>query len=217
MKIFISVTLGLFLAALLPAAPITYSVMVNTASLSGSHGSLDFNFNPGPFATQAAMLAIQSFRGDGTPLGSPPTIGDVSGALPSFLSFDNGAAFNDYFQGFTYGSTLSFDVNLSGPALSAPDGASTSGSTFAFSMFSDVAGKTPALTSDTRDGFAFLINVNLDGTTTVTDYSTQTTITVGAGPASTVPEPGTVALLSTATLLVFVGRRIVARFAPARR
>ncbi len=109
------------------------------------------------------------------------------------MTFDNGTAFNDYFEGFTFGSTLSFQVSLYGPALSSPDGTSTSGSTFAFSMFSDPAGTMPALTTDTTDGFAFTVDVNLDGTTTVTNFSSQTTVV----PATrAVPEPGSLALMA---------------------
>ncbi len=116
-----------------------------------------------------------------------------AGALPGTVTFDNGTAFNDYFEGFTYGSTLSFQVSLYGPALSSPDGVSTSGSAFAFSMFSDPAGTMPALTTDTTDGFAFTVDVNLDGTTTVTNFSAQTTV-VPVTPA--VPEPGTLPLMA---------------------
>jgi len=91
--------------------------------------------------------------------------------------YGNGTAFNDYFDGFTLGSTMSCQVSLYGPALSSPDGVSTSGSsTFAFSMFSDAAGTIPALTTDTTDGFAFTVDVNLDGTTTATNFSSQTTV-----------------------------------------
>jgi hypothetical protein len=94
----------------------------------------------------------------------------VSGVLPATLTFDNGAGFNDYFGGFTFGTTLDFKVSLYGPALSSPDGISTSGSTFAFSMFSDVAGTTPVLTTDLINGYAFIADVNLDGTTATTNF-----------------------------------------------
>jgi hypothetical protein len=169
------------------ATPITYSVTVNTSSISGTTGSLDFNFNPGPLVTQAASLQILSFSGPGSLTGSPTLTGDVAGTLPATLTFDNGTAFNDYFQDFKFGSSLSFSVSLFGPALSSPDGVSTSGSSFAFSMFSNAAGTTPVLTSDTTDGFAFTVNVNLDGSTTVMDYSAQTSV---APPTSATPEPG---------------------------
>jgi spore coat protein U-like protein len=176
------------------AQPITYDVSVNTSSITGINGSLDFNFNPGPLVTQAASLQILGFATDGTLAGGPTLTGDVTGALPGTLTFDNGTGFNDYFEGFTYGKNLLFDVSLYGPALSSPDGTSTSGSTFAFSMFSNAAGTIPALTTDTTDGFAFKVDVNLDGTTTVTNFSSQTTIAV--------PEPSTLALLGTGIVLL---------------
>jgi hypothetical protein len=174
------------LASIASAAPITYDVTVDTSSISGTAGSFDFEFNPGPLVTQAASLQILNFTSDGTLAGSPALTGDVSGALPGTVTFDNGTGFNDYFEGFTYGSTLSFQVSLFGPALSSPDGTSTSGSTFAFSMFSDAAGMMPVLTTDTIDGFAFTVDVNLDGTTTVTNFSTETTVVPAIAP---VPAP----------------------------
>ena len=166
------------------AAPITYDVTVNTSSVSGTAGSLDFEFNPGPLVTQSASLQILNFTSNGTLAGDPTLTGDVAGALPGTVNFDNGTAFNDYFEGFTYGSTLSFQVNLFGPALSSPDGTSTSGSTFAFSMFSDAAGTMPTLTTNTTEGFAATIDVNLDGTTTVADFSAQTAVVPATAPPS---------------------------------
>jgi len=189
-----------FPLALAPCAwadPITYGVTVDTSSISGTTGSLDFNFNPGPSVTQSASLQILNFTSAETLVtcaanvqGFCPT-GDVSGTLPGTLTFDNGTAFNDYFDGFTFGTTISFDVSFYGPALSAPDGVSTSSSTFAFSMFSDAAGTIPALTSDLLDGFAATIGVNLDGTTTVTNFSPDTGV-------SAVPEPSSFVLIGTA-------------------
>jgi hypothetical protein len=177
------------------AAPITYDVTVDSSSISGTAGSFDFNFNPGPLVTEAASLQILNFTSNGTLAGSPTLTGDVAGALPATLTFDNGTAFNDYFEGFTFGSTLSFQVSLFGPALSSPDGTSTSGSTFAFSMFSDPAETMPILTSDTVNGFAFTIDVNLDGTTTVSNFSTQTTVVPATGPP--VPQPGTLPIMAS--------------------
>jgi hypothetical protein len=172
---------------------VTYAVTVDTSSISSDVGSLDFQFNPGPFTTQAANLQILGFASNGTldPLALGPQLaGDVTGTLPGALTFDNGGAFNDYFTDFTFGSSLSFLVSLYGPALTAPDGVSTSGSAFAFSMFSDPAGTMPALTSD-PNGFAFTTGVNLDGTTTPANSS--------GAPLSysvqSVPEPGSLLLL----------------------
>lgn len=178
------------LASSAQADVITYMITVNTASQLGDAGSLDLQFNPGGLLSQAADLSILNFSTDGS-LSGPVLTGDASGALPGTVLFDNGSSFNDYFTGFTYGTTLTFDVLLSGPALRSPDGVSTSGSTFAFSMFSDAAGSVPVLTTDTTDGFAVTVNVNLDGSTTLTNSSTETGISV-------VPEPATLPLFSIA-------------------
>ena len=191
------------------AGPITYDVAINTSSISGTAGSLDFNFNPGPLITQAASLQILDFTSDGTLVSCAANVqafcptGDVSGQLPATLTFDNGTAFNDYFDGFTFGNTISFAVSLFGPALSSPGGA-TSGSTFAFSMFSNPAGTVPVLTTDTTDGFAFTVDVNLDGTTTVTNYSSQTSVVPQTG---SVPEPSSMPLVLAGLMFVTWLRR----------
>jgi len=186
------------------ASPITYDVSVNTNTILGTTGSLDFQFNPGPLVSQSASLQILNFTSDGTLAGVPTLTGDVSGTLPATLTFDNGTAFNDYFDGFTFGTAITFKLSLFGPALSSPDGTSTSGSTFAFSMFSDTAGTIPTLTADTTNGFAFTADVNLDGSTTVTNSSSETSVV----PATTaVPEPNSVAMLGTAAMLLLVLRR----------
>jgi hypothetical protein len=191
------------------SGPITYAVTVDTSSITGTAGSLDFNFNPGPLVTQTASLQILNFSGNGSLAGAPILSGDVSGMLPSILTFDNGAAFNDYFDGFTYGSMLKFQVYLYGPALSSPDGTSTSGSTFAFSMFSDAAGTVPVLTTDTVNGFAVTIDVNLDGTTTVTNYSFQTSV-------SSTPEPTSITLVAAALATAAARLRALGRVAQVR-
>jgi hypothetical protein len=88
-------------ASMAAAAPITYDATVDTSSISGTAGSLDFEFNPGPLVTQSASAQILNFSSNGMLAGSPMLTGDVSGALPGTVTFDNGAAFNDYFEGFS--------------------------------------------------------------------------------------------------------------------
>jgi len=75
-------------------------------------------------------------------------------------------------------------------------------------MFSDPAGTMPTLTTNTIDGFASLINVNLDGTTTVTNYSLQTTVV----PVPAVPEPNAISVMlagmAVALLTLRIRRRV---------
>src|SRR4051812_41087129 len=97
----LTVLCGLCFTGLASASPITYIVTVDTSSIAGT-GSLDFNFNPGSLVTQAASVQILNFSSNGTLVGSPFLIGDVSGALPGTVTFDNGTSFNDYFTGFTF-------------------------------------------------------------------------------------------------------------------
>jgi hypothetical protein len=172
---------------------VTYDFTVNTSSVTGQAGSLDFQFNPGALLTQSASLQILNFSSNGT-LGSSVLMGDTSGALPGTVLFNNGGGFNDYFTGFTYGSTITFAVNLFGPAVVSPDGVSTSGSTFAFSMFADPGGTAPILTNDSVNGFALTADINLDGTITITNSSSQLTAT-SVGAVAT-PEPATLLLLT---------------------
>jgi hypothetical protein len=68
-------------------------------------------------------------------------------------------------------------------------------------MYSDAAGTIPVLTSDTTDGFAFTVNVNLDGSTTATNYSDQTNV---ESPSSAVPEPNNLLLVATGLTILGV-------------
>jgi len=182
------------------AGPITYHVSVDTSSIAGTAGSLEFQFNPGPLSSQPASLQILNFASNGTLAGAPQTFGDVSGGpLPSTVTFDNGGAFNDYFDGFTFGSSLAFDITLFGPALTAPNGTATSGSAFGFSMFSDPDGTIAALTSDPT-GLALRIDVLLNGTSSVTSFSPEAAVAV--------PEPSTVLLTATVLLGLYAARMV---------
>jgi hypothetical protein len=183
------------------AGPVTYQVTVATSSIAGTSGSLDFQFNPGPLSSQPGTAQLMNFSSNGILDPSDIfTTGHVSGAhLPATLTFDNGTALNEYFEGFTYGSTLNFQVILSGLALMAPNGTG-SGSVFAFSMFSDAAGTQPVLTTDTTFGIAVKIAVNPNGTSTVTDNSRQTAVGL-------VPEPTPLWLMAAPLALVLRSRR----------
>jgi hypothetical protein len=113
------------------------------------------------------------------------------------LTLDNGTAFNDLFQGFTYGSSFGFDLTLSGPAVGGT-GASV-GSSFALSLL-DATGITPLLTTD-PNGSVLTINVNPDGSTSVLTFpQSPNNLTPAAGAelvGAAVPEPASLVLLAT--------------------
>ena len=180
------------------ALPANYLVKVDTSAVDGASGFLDFQFNPGNATSQLAFARISLFQSAGGTLifgvGSPDVLGDVSGALPGDITFDNATAFNDYFQQVTFGTSFSFILSLTGPALSAPDGTATAGSTFSVGLFDQ--DQNVILTNQSVVG---QVDVNLDGSTTVTAFPTA-----NGGPSvfsAEIPEPTSLCL---STLALFV-------------
>jgi len=168
----------LLLTAKPAEAVVTYFVTVDTSSVNGTSGFLDFQFNPGNSSTQAATATISNFTG-GT-FGAPQPGGNVSGTLPATVTFVNSTALNELFQGFTYGSSFSFLLTLSGPAIDTPNGIATAGSTFGVGLYD--SGSNPILTNQgATTGFAGQVDINLNGTTTSTAWPSN-----GAGGASVV-------------------------------
>jgi hypothetical protein len=188
-----------FAALVVLATPVSattiYFVTVDSSSVSGNLGFLDFQFNPGNGTSQLATAMITGFAG-GTFSGSPSVTGDgdVSGTLPGTLTMDNGTALNEYFQSFTYpATTFSFLLTLSGPALDTPNGTSTAGSTFGLGLYD--SGQNPILTDQgATTGFAGEVDINLDGSTTPTAFPNGTQPTVVTFQVQT-PEPGSMLLL----------------------
>lgn len=199
---------GLCLLSACPVfADVLFGVSVDTSTISGTIGFLDFQFNPGPLGSQSAFADILNFSG-GTLMGPPAITGDVTGALPGIVSLNNDTLFNDYFQQFKFGPAITFGLLLGGPALNNPGGFA-SGSTFGFGMF-DATGTQPLLTSD-PNGFTFTIDVNLDGTTTVLNSSTG-----NPQVAHITPEPEPAPLVLLFTVLAMLGVVAALRKAPQR-
>ena len=191
--------MGVYSTASAWADSLSYLVTINTSAINSTSGNLDLQFNPGTLpGTQLATATVQGFTSDGT-LGSATLTGDVTGALPGTLSFDNQTVFNDDFQAIVFGDSIQFDLVLSGPAVLTPDGISTSGSSFGIGLW-DSTGFSPLLTSD-PNGFAGIVNVNLDGSGTTTTFLTDAggppVVTVASEVASAVPEPDSILLFGT--------------------
>ncbi len=175
-------------------AGLSFNVSVDTSSLSMQPGFLDFQFNPGDSSALAATASVTLFQTVGGTLSQPATLtGDAAGSLPGALTLNNGTAFNDAFQGFTFGDSFGFTLTLSGPAIDSPAG--TTGSAFALSLYA-ADGVTPLLTTD-PNGSVATIDLNANGTASVFTFSqspTDSTPAATVTSASTVPEPSTLVL-----------------------
>jgi hypothetical protein len=206
-----SLALGLLLAATpARAASITYEVHVDTTSLSGTLGYLDFQFNPGGLDALAATAAITGFNPyDATLIPSAILTGDASGELPADVTLGNSGGFNDYFHGLTFGNQFSFFLTLTGDALS-PASTPLSGTAFSLLLF-DADGFTPLLTVD-PDGRLASLQIGPTGAVSVETFARAQ----GGDPAATVaevtapvpvPEPTTLLLVATGAGAIALRRR----------
>jgi len=179
------------------AGSVTYLVNVSTNPIAGQAGNLDFQFNPGSASAESATATVTNFQSVGGVLSQPATLtGDASGSLPGALTLNNSTAYNDVFQGFTYGASFDFVLTLSGQALNSPGG--SSGSSFAVSLY-DAAGVTPLLTTD-PNGSVLTANVNVSGTVTILTFPQSSTNSTPVASVSSVPEPASLILLGLGVL-----------------
>ena len=174
------------------AAPIYFQVNIDTSTISGTAGYLDFTLAGGIPMPPDGVVTIMDFFSDGV-LGAAQLSGGALGDLSSQVTLDN-SSFppSEYYTPFAFGHTLTFLVMFSGPAVTNPDGVSGS-STFAFSMLDMADPPNPLLLPDPLPGndpggFAFTVDLNNDGSTTVNNFMGAGQITPAAPPGA-VPEP----------------------------
>lgn len=193
--------LSLFLLALIAhaeATPVSYDVSVNTNAISGSSGYLSFQFNPGGADAPSATATIGDFASIGGTLSvMSNNSGGASGTLPLTVTINNSDQLNELFQGFTFGSSFSFQLTFAGPAIESPSGTS-SGSAFALSLYASDE-QTPLLTID-PNGTVLTILITPNGDRTVQtfpadDRGSPPTVTIAERIAA-VPEPATLWLFA---------------------
>jgi hypothetical protein len=200
---------GLLLTA--PArAGLLFQVEVNTSAITGQSGYFDLQFNPTSVGALAATATVTNFATDGTLLSDPNngTDGDVSGSLASALVINNTSSLNDLFQAIQFGTYMSFNVDLTGPATIMPD-PNGFGSAFGLSLYD--RNFNPLLTTD-PNGTVATILLNSDTTNTIETFP--------AGPGlgavamvqfngNSVPEPSTIVLagLAAAVLGIYASVR----------
>lgn len=165
-----------------PAQAGPFAVTFDTSAVAGQTGSVDFQWNLGTI-DPSLTAAVSGLAG--AVLTDPPTLlfGHASGSLASgaTLSFAATDAFNYVYQTLTFGSSLTFVLNL-------PDTAPNLGVTpsdFVVSLFD--AALNPALPTTSPDGAALVFSLAPGAGPVLTAYS--------AANVAAIPEPETLALM----------------------
>ena len=170
-------------------ASLDFHVDVNTGVLIGNSSgpfSLDFQLNGGGPNANTATISNFTFGpgGSGT-VGSENYFGNSAGSLGTSVMLTSGTIpFNEFFQGFTTGGMLGFDVSLTTNVNLTPD---------AFS-FAILDGNTFNITTNGL-GDSLLL-VNLDGTSPALLAFAGTGDYAGI-VVTTIPEPDIILLVLT--------------------
>jgi hypothetical protein len=189
--------LMLLLAGVAQAGSVEYQVDVNTVSLEGIEGYLDFQFNPGDDTSDPATATIFDFTTDGTVGTDLPDIGDVSGDLPGTVTINNTDADNEYTPGFTFGSYFDVTFAINTPTIS---GNADTGSSLAISLFDS---NFNSLLTDPANDPTVQINLDTNGNPTAINNSPN-----GEAGLNAVPEPASWVLLFGGFLFLgWLGRR----------
>jgi hypothetical protein len=192
------VVLFLYLPLNIGHAAVMYNISMNTAPLIGHAAgpfSLEFQLNDGRGigdANNTATLTNFLFNG-GAAVGSSTLTGGATGNLSSGVSLTDSSFFNQFIQGFTPGSALSFRLSLSTNVDSGgtPD-------EFSFAILDHTGTEIPTLASF----FDVFVQIDIDSANPVVHtFATDTSRTPEGGggpiniasptatPVSSVPEP----------------------------
>jgi hypothetical protein len=183
------------------ADSVTYQATIDTSSQNGNYGYIDLELNANSVSGSGPVVATV-FDFSGATLNSSDLnndeLGTASGSLPGPLTLDN-SGFNDYFEGMTFGSDITFDVTLSGSGVSLADAAAYTSSTTLAAVFYDAGIANNLFVSDPTTGAAVLLSVEPDG-------SVQGTGPVALAVAAT-PEPGCLSLILSGFAVILLAMR----------
>lgn len=180
------------------SADLQFRVQLDTSSLiSNPSGpfTLDFQLNDGSGLGDAnnwATISNISFGGGSATSGTDFTIGGASGNLGSSVALiDSNSLLNDFTQGFTPGSWLSFDVSLS---TNVDDGVTPDEFSFAILDNNFFNLPTTSLGTDT------FVQVALDSANPTVLTAASLDGAIPAPSVTPVPEASTYGLMGAAAL-----------------
>jgi hypothetical protein len=179
------------------AGSITYTVTVDTSSLSGTTGAVQFTMVAGNTPAPTDTAAVSAFSPQAGLVPPPTTSPNVTGDLSSTVNMDNQSP-SLYFETFAYGSSLTFQVALT----STDGGAGAPDTTFAFYLF-DQNGN-PVSNSSSPSGELLDINIAGQGG----GFSPVTFGPPDISVVSSVPEPSSMVLLAAGLATAFGASRI---------
>ena len=200
MKNILLATVLVFLVSTLAMANVAYNVSLDTTPLQGVVGYVAFDFFQG-FPIEGNTVTISAFTTDAT-LGTLTTTGDATGTIspgPGNLD-DINNFFNEFLQGVTFGTTISFNLSLTTNGASTPDN---------FSFYLLDSSQFPIVTSDPT-GTDSLISIDITGPGLTPNVYTSVDATATVTPVTSVttPEPSSFWLLGI-PLIGLIHRRIV--------
>jgi spore coat protein U-like protein len=185
LKVIVLAAFALLCAATSASAIPIFTITVNTSSIAGTVGDIDFNFG-GAFNSPDVTALISMWSSNGTLSGVPATSGSTSGVLPANVTMKViGGSGSDYFHDFTFGTFLTFNLALTYD--SAIPGTFTTDDTWGLALYDSMV--MPLLANGSLGDFIFSVDMHPNGTYTLHDASTSGQLTV-----SSVPEPSTLTL-----------------------
>lgn len=202
MKSFFSIA-GLVLGLASGAAQaVTYSVNIDTRSIAGTSGSVDFQWNLG-VVDPLLVASVFSFSSGSTFTDAPVILsGDVSGSLQpgASVKFAGSSADNYLYQNLSFGNAIHFQLTL--PDRAPAQAGTDYSSGFLVSVLD--SNLAPALPTSARDGTAMAFTLEPSAAPMFAAFTRPGV--VQATEVSPVPEPTTVVLL-LAGLVAIAGLR----------
>src|SRR5258708_6534475 len=167
LKVTVLAAFALFAAATSASAIPIFTITVNTSSIAGTVGDIDFNF--GGFVSSPNVTALISmWSSNGTLSGVPVTSGTTSGVLPTNVTMKViGGTGSDYFHDFTFGNFLMFNLQLTYD--SAIPGSFTTDDTWGLALYDSMV--MPLLANGSQGDFIFTVDMHPNGTYTTHDAS----------------------------------------------